>query len=343
MPHAISCLTKIVSGGQTGADRAGFEAAREVGLAIGGWAPRGWRAEDGIIPLVYRQFMRESVSPEYKLRTRLNVQDSDATLLVSFADKLTGGSKFTADTCKHQCRPAKHLVLPRGRGIVPAEVTEALWAWIEEHKIFVLNIAGPRETKEPGLQAAATRAIVDLFSVRQRAACIADVAFMDAREDALTTFMRRLLPKELIEHEPGSDEWNRIRREAIEKWRGSMPMPPISSEPERIEVKFDDMPPSATSAPVGEPVGASAFAKAWADATAGIDEAMAMDAHRASCMLKNGYVGCEVCRPVRSTNPLDVMCGINGCGNGKPPGQESCDWHLAEAERVRNHDGGPDA
>lgn len=77
MPNAIGCLTKIVSGGQTGADRAGFEAAREVGLAIGGWAPRGWRAEDGCIPLVYRQFMRESVSPDYKLRTRLNVQDSD--------------------------------------------------------------------------------------------------------------------------------------------------------------------------------------------------------------------------------------------------------------------------
>lgn len=84
-------VTAIVSGGQTGADRGGLQAAIDLGLGWGGWAPQGWRAEDGEVPTVYREHMRESASPHYGLRTRLNVQDSDGTLIVSFAENLSGG------------------------------------------------------------------------------------------------------------------------------------------------------------------------------------------------------------------------------------------------------------
>lgn len=180
----IGCLRKIVSGGQTGADRGGLDAAIAHGLEIGGWAPQGFRAEDGVIPERYRVHMRESVSPNYGLRTRLNVQDSDGTLLLSFADKLTGGSKFTGDQLKHQRKPCKHLVLPRGRGVVPVEVTLALWDWLEEKGIAVLNIAGPRESKERGLQAAVERVIGDLLKAKASAATSAVLAFCDARDAA---------------------------------------------------------------------------------------------------------------------------------------------------------------
>lgn len=196
----IGCLRQLISGGQTGADRGGLDAALAHGLEIGGWAPQGFRAEDGVIPERYRVHMRESVSPNYGLRTRLNVQDSDGTLLLSFASTLTGGSKFTVDHVKHQRKPCKHLVLPRGRGVVPVEVTLALWDWLEEQRIGVLNIAGPRESKERGLQAAVERTIGDLLKAKASAATSAVLAFCDARDAAHFTVTSRVLTKAEEDH-----------------------------------------------------------------------------------------------------------------------------------------------
>lgn len=157
-------LTAIVSGGQTGADRGGLEAAIQLGLGYGGWAPKGWRAEDGQVPEIYRTHMRESASPEYGMRTRLNVQDSDGTLIVSIGRELTGGSAFTAKQAKAQKKPCKHIELPAGgRSRVPDAVRAALLEWISENCISVLNVAGPRESKEPGLQAAVRDALVWIF------------------------------------------------------------------------------------------------------------------------------------------------------------------------------------
>lgn len=154
-------VTAIVSGGQTGADRGGLQAAIDLGLGWGGWAPHGWRAEDGEVPAVYREHMRESASPHYGLRTRLNVQDSDGTLIVSFAENLSGGSAFTARTAKAQRKPARHLILPaRGRTRITDAVRAALLQWIGDNRISVLNVAGPRESKEPGIQQAVRDALV---------------------------------------------------------------------------------------------------------------------------------------------------------------------------------------
>lgn len=157
-------LTAVVSGGQTGADRGGLDAAIQLGLGYGGWAPKGWRAEDGQVPEIYRAHMRESASPEYGMRTRLNVQDSDGTLIVSFGRELTGGSKYTAEQARAQKKPCKHLELPAGgRSRVPDAVRAALLEWVEQNQISVLNVAGPRESKEPGLQAAVRDALVWIF------------------------------------------------------------------------------------------------------------------------------------------------------------------------------------
>jgi hypothetical protein len=156
----------IVSGGQTGADRGALDAAIALGLDFGGWAPARFASEDGRIPEIYASHMREAadtgeVGRNLALRTRLNVQDSDATLIVSFASELTGGSKFTASTAKQQRKNSLHLVLPaRGETRIPDAVRSSLLAWLRKHRVEVLNVAGPRESKEPGLQAAVRDALV---------------------------------------------------------------------------------------------------------------------------------------------------------------------------------------
>lgn len=155
-------LTSIVSGGQRGADRGGLDAAVALDLGWGGWAPHGWLAEDGAIPEIYRAHMRESSSPDYGVHTRLNVQDSDGTLLLSFVPELTGGSLYTMRCTERQRKPFLHLVLPVGCRI-PDEVGAGVRDWIAEAKISILNVAGPRESKEPGLHVAARDALVWMF------------------------------------------------------------------------------------------------------------------------------------------------------------------------------------
>ncbi len=154
-------LTALVSGAQTGADRGGLDAAIVLDLAYGGWMPLGRKAEDGTIPEIYANRMRESPSPSYPLRTRLNVQDSDATLIVSFSSFRSGGTQLTADTAQRMRKPCKHLVLPaRGATRIPDAVAEQIRAWLVENRVVILNVAGPRESKEPGLQAAVRDALV---------------------------------------------------------------------------------------------------------------------------------------------------------------------------------------
>lgn len=154
-------ISAIISGGQTGADRGALTAAIQLGLDFGGWAPAGYRAEDGTVPEIFRVRMRETNARDYGLRTRLNIQDSDATLIISFATELSGGSSFTAKHAKQQRKPCKHLVLPaRGETRIPDAVRSAVLAWIADRRIGVLNVAGPRESKEPGIEQAVCDALV---------------------------------------------------------------------------------------------------------------------------------------------------------------------------------------
>src|SRR5258706_15582674 len=102
-------LTKIVSGGQTGADRAALDVALEQGFEIGGWIPKGRRAEDGPIPQSYRGLL-ETDSADPSVRTALNVRDSDATLIVSHG-QLRGGSLLTLDEARRLGRCVLHVDL----------------------------------------------------------------------------------------------------------------------------------------------------------------------------------------------------------------------------------------
>lgn len=147
---------RIVSGGQAGVDRAALDAAMEAGVGCGGWCPRGRWAEDGPIPERYP--LRERKSRNYASRTRANVRDSDGTLIVvRHAGELAEGTLLTAETATRLGRPL--LVIDLTGPAAPDELAARAAAWIAEEGIAVLNVAGPRESKSPGIHAAA-RALI---------------------------------------------------------------------------------------------------------------------------------------------------------------------------------------
>ena len=135
---------QIISGGQTGVDRAALDVALELGLPCGGWCPKSRLAEDGCIDSCYP--LRETPSQEYAQRTEWNVRDSDGTLIVT-RHEMTGGTAQTVDIAKRRSKP--YLVLNLTEPL-DGSVVET---WARQHKIRVLNIAGPRESKAPGIYA----------------------------------------------------------------------------------------------------------------------------------------------------------------------------------------------
>jgi hypothetical protein len=133
---------RIVSGGQTGADRAALDWAIARGIAHGGWCPRGRVAEDGPIPPRYA--LEETPSSDYAQRTLWNVRDSDATLVVSRSAVLTGGSAYTARCAEQLAKPCLHAH-------PGADDAETVRAFLARNHVRTLNVAGPRASGEPGI------------------------------------------------------------------------------------------------------------------------------------------------------------------------------------------------
>ena len=136
----------IVSGGQTGVDRAALDTALALGLSCGGWCPRGRRAEDGPLPARYP--LKETPSRSYPQRTEWNVRDSDATLVLH-RGRRRGGTALTLRLARAQGRPALAVDL------AAAPSAEEVREWIARERILRLNVAGPRESEHPGIQAEA--------------------------------------------------------------------------------------------------------------------------------------------------------------------------------------------
>ena len=135
-------IVKVVSGGQTGVDRAGLDAALQTGLACGGWCPKGRLAEDG--PLPSRYPLIETPLSDYSQRTLWNVRDSDGTLVLH-QGPITGGTALTIGYARELAKPCLCVDL------LTSPEAEIMLNWARENRIRTLNVAGPRESGCPGI------------------------------------------------------------------------------------------------------------------------------------------------------------------------------------------------
>lgn len=140
---------KIVSGGQTGVDRAALDVAIDLDIPHGGWCPQGRRSEDGRIADRYQ--LIETEARDYSVRTEKNVIDSDGTLILHFGT-LSGGTRLTWKLAARYGRPVLKVDL---QSCEPKLTVPAIHDWIEQQSISVLNVAGPRESSVPGIGAKA--------------------------------------------------------------------------------------------------------------------------------------------------------------------------------------------
>ena len=138
-PH----IPKIVSGGQTGADRAALDWALARGVECCGWCPKGRKAEDG--PISQKYPLIETPSADYVQRTEWNVRDTGGTVIFSIGPELTGGSKKTVEFAVKHNKPCLHLDSRQ------SDAAQALRDFVADNEILTLNVAGPRTSEEPGV------------------------------------------------------------------------------------------------------------------------------------------------------------------------------------------------
>ncbi len=150
-------VQKIISGGQTGVDRAALDVALELEIPCGGWCPAGRRAEDGVLDKKYP--LQETESYRYDVRTRLNIAESDGTLIIS-PTPLTSGTALTRNFARKTDKPTL-IISPNT--LFAAELIEP---WLKEYRIAILNIAGPRESGQPGIYQQTTEILKEAFCRR---------------------------------------------------------------------------------------------------------------------------------------------------------------------------------
>ena len=131
----------IVSGGQTGVDRAALDVAIALGIGHGGWCPAGRLSEDGTVPSRYD--LQETDSRDYPVRTEQNVIDSDATLIL-YEGRLKGGTQLTRRICVRLEKPFLALRIDRDDASLARK-------WLAAQQPVTLNVAGPRESTSPGI------------------------------------------------------------------------------------------------------------------------------------------------------------------------------------------------
>jgi hypothetical protein len=136
-------LQKIISGGQTGADRAALDVAIKLGIPHGGWIPKGRLTEEGPLPEKYQ--LQEMATESYPERTEQNVIDSDGTLIISHGP-LTGGSGYTRKMAMKHAKPWFHIDLNKTPTFHAGMLIED---WVSKNGIETLNVAGPRASKDP--------------------------------------------------------------------------------------------------------------------------------------------------------------------------------------------------
>ena len=150
-------IRKIISGGQTGVDQAALDAAINLAVAHGGWIPKGRMTESGPLPKKYQ--LKETRSSSYADRTEKNVRDADGTLIISHG-LLSGGSEYTREMAIKHKRPWLHIDLSQMAAFQAAsEVNQ----WVLQEKIEILNVAGPRASKDPTIYQEAYKIIESAY------------------------------------------------------------------------------------------------------------------------------------------------------------------------------------
>jgi hypothetical protein len=148
---------KIISGGQTGVDRAALDAALELGIRAGGWCPEGRLAEDGVIELRYP--VRELPQGGYDERTVKNVNDSDATVIITFGEPAGG----TLQALQHCIKINKAYSLIDALETSVAQAVAIIRSFIGDNRVTSLNIAGPRASEEAEAYAYTKMVIMRIF------------------------------------------------------------------------------------------------------------------------------------------------------------------------------------
>ena len=144
-------IKKLISGGQTGADRAALDVAIRLGIPYGGWIPKGRKTEDGRLPDEYE--LQEMPTTGYPERTERNVVDSDGTVIISHG-RISGGSLLTFAMAERHNRPCLHIDLNK---TAPFTAAQDINNWIQDNDIEILNIAGPRAGEDPLVYGATER------------------------------------------------------------------------------------------------------------------------------------------------------------------------------------------
>lgn len=137
----MTAVLKIISGGQTGVDRAALDVALKHRIECGGWCPAGRLDEFGRIPEHYP--LREVEQGNFAQRTLQNVKDSDGTVIICFGQP-RGGTQFTIECCKQLQRP--HKVIDASKNAAE-QAAQSIFDFVREHEIDVLNVAGPRASE----------------------------------------------------------------------------------------------------------------------------------------------------------------------------------------------------
>ncbi|HTX88159.1 MAG TPA: putative molybdenum carrier protein [Bacteroidales bacterium] len=149
----------LISGGQTGVDRATLDFALEHGIPCGGYCPKGRKAEDGRIDKKYP--LIETNTENYSERTIQNVQQSDG-IIVFFDNHIDPGTQFAIDTSRKLCKTCLlvNLATPSNR--------EMIAEWLRKNNITKLNIAGPRESFNPGIYQKVRKVLGHVFLESQK-------------------------------------------------------------------------------------------------------------------------------------------------------------------------------
>jgi len=159
-------VSRIVSGGQTGVDRAALDVAIFLAIPHGGWCPRGRKAEDGSISSAYQ--LTETRASSYVVRTEKNVTDSDGTLIL-YRNRMSRGTALTASLTRRHVRPCLAIDIAAMQsgdsdGDWIGQRVEEIHAWLIQEGIETLNVAGPRESTSTGITADAHTLLLNTFA-----------------------------------------------------------------------------------------------------------------------------------------------------------------------------------